>query len=84
VGGEVRYTGNQFCIDPATGNDAELASGAILNADVSKDFRIRSSGGLFSRLEGTIGFDNIGNKAMYDQCRLPEAGRLVRFQVRIY
>ena len=84
LGGEVRYTGNQFCIDPATGDDAELASGAVLHADVSREFRIRSAGGLFSRLEGTIAMDNLGDKAMYDQCRLPEAGRLLRFQVRIF
>ena len=84
LGGEVRYTGNQFCIDPATGDDAELASGAVVHADLSREFRIRSAGGLFSRLEGTIAVDNLGNKAMYDQCRLPEPGRLLRVQVRLF
>ena len=84
LGGEVRYTGTQFCIDPATGDDAELASGAVVNADLSREFSIGSAGGLFSRLEGTIAVDNLGDKAMYDQCRLPEPGRLLRFQVRIF
>jgi hypothetical protein len=28
--------------------------------------------------------ENLGNKAMYDQCRLPEPGRLVRLQVRLF
>jgi len=84
VGAEARYTGNQFCIDPATGNDAELASGAVFNGDVSREFRLRASGGWFSRIEARVAVDNLGNKAIYDQCRLPEPGRLVRLQVRLF
>jgi iron complex outermembrane receptor protein len=84
VGGEARYTGSQFCIDPATGADAELAAGTVFSGDLSRQFRIGSSGGMLSRLEARIGVDNLGNKAMYDQCRLPEPGRLVRVQVRLY
>jgi iron complex outermembrane receptor protein len=83
-GAEARYTGSQFCIDPATGNDAELASGMVLNADLSREFSIRSSGGLLSRLQATVAVDNLGNKLMYDQCRLPEPGRLLRLQVRLF
>ena len=84
VGGEARYTGSQFCIDPASGADAELAAGTVFSGDLSRQFRIGSSGGLLSRLEARIGVDNLGNKTMYGQCRLPEPGRLVRFQVRLY
>ncbi|NOT08177.1 MAG: TonB-dependent receptor, partial [Gemmatimonadales bacterium] len=85
AGAEVRYTGKQFCIDPASGDDAELASGAVVSADLSKQWRIRSSGnGWLSRLEARITVDNVGNKAMYDQCRLPEAGRLARVQIRLF
>lgn len=84
AGAEARYTGNQFCIDPATGNDAELASGAVFNSDVSREFRLRTAGGWFSRIEARVAVDNLGNKAMYDQCRLPEPGRLLRVQVRLF
>jgi len=31
-----------------------------------------------------IGVDNLGDKAMYGQCRLPEPGRLLRMQVRLF
>ena len=84
AGGEARYTGSQFCIDPATGNDAELAAGTLLSGDLSRQFQIGSSGGLLSRLEARIGVDNLGNKAIYGQCRLPEPGRLLRVQVRLF
>lgn len=84
VGAEARYTGNQFCIDPATGDDAELASGAVFNSDVSREFRVRSAGGWLSRIQATVAIDNLGNKAMFDQCRLPEPGRLLRVQLRLF
>jgi iron complex outermembrane receptor protein len=84
VGGEARYTGSQFCIDPATGADAELAAGTVFSGDLSRQFRLGASGGMLSRLEARIGVDNLGNKARYDQCRLPEPGRLVRVQVRLF
>ncbi len=85
AGAEARYTGSQFCIDPATGSDAELQSGLVIAGDLSREWRLRSSGSsLFSRLEATIAVDNLGNTALYDQCRLPEPGRLVRVQFRVF
>lgn len=84
VGAEARYTGSQFCIDPATGDDAELASGAVFNGDLSREFRLRAAGGWFSRIEARVAVDNLGDKAMYDQCRLPEPGRLLRIQLRLF
>lgn len=85
AGTEVRYTGGQFCIDPATGNDAELAASTILSGDVSREWALRrSGGGWLSRLEASLGVENIGNAAAYGQCRLPEPGRLARIQVRLF
>jgi len=84
-GAQARYTGSQFCIDPATGNDARLASGAIVGADLSREWLIRPAGrDWLSRLEAQIAVDNAGNTTLYDQCRLPEPGRLLRFQVRLF
>ncbi|MGQ0703295.1 MAG: TonB-dependent receptor plug domain-containing protein [Gemmatimonadales bacterium] len=85
IGAELRYTGTQFCLDPATGDEAGLPAGAVLNSDVARQFRIRGDGtGFFSQLEARVAVDNIGNKALYDQCRLPEPGRLARVQIRLF
>ena len=85
VGTGARYTGSQFCIDPATGEDAELDAGTILNGDVAKQFQFGRAGqSWFSRFEVRLGVDNLGNTALYDQCRLPEPGRLLRLQVRVF
>jgi iron complex outermembrane receptor protein len=85
AGTEARYTGSQFCIDPATGEDAELDAGTIVNGDVAKQFQFGRAGqSWFSRFEVRLGVDNIGDTALYDQCRLPEPGRLLRLQVRVF
>ena len=82
---DLRFTGNQFCLDPATGNETELPAGAVVSAGVSREWRIRASGsGLLSRIETRVAVDNVGDKALYGQCRLPEPGRLGRFQIRIF
>ena len=82
---EGRYTGNQFCIDPGTGLDAELGAGATFNAELARIWHLRpGGGGWFGRLETRAAVDNLGDVALYDQCGLPQAGRLLRFQVRVF
>ncbi|MDP2955197.1 MAG: TonB-dependent receptor [Longimicrobiales bacterium] len=82
---DVRYTGSQFCQHPDTGADVELDGGAVLNANLARTWSLSATrGGPFSRLETRVSADNLGNKALYDQCGLPRPGRLLRFQVRIF
>ncbi|HET9984845.1 MAG TPA: TonB-dependent receptor [Longimicrobiales bacterium] len=79
------YVGDQFCIDPGTGEDAELKAGTHVNLELSRawSFRPRSAS-WFNRLEGRISVDNVGDVARYDQCGLPQPGRLLRFQIRLF
>jgi iron complex outermembrane recepter protein len=82
---EVRYTGSQFCLDLDTGDDRHLDGGSFINADVSRTWSIgASNGGWLSRLEARAGVDNIADTAIYDQCGLPQPGRLLRFEVRFF
>jgi iron complex outermembrane receptor protein len=82
---EARYTGSQFCIDPGTGQDAELSAGAALGAEVARIWRLPAEGGgWFGRVETRVAVDNLGDVALYDQCGLPQAGRLLRVQFRVF
>ena len=82
---EVDYIGDQFCIDLATGGDTKLEAGTHLNAQLSREWSIRPrSAGWLSRMEARIAADNIGDVARYDQCGLPQPGRLLRFQLRLF
>jgi iron complex outermembrane receptor protein len=85
AGTELRLTGGQFCIDPVTGQDAELSASTILGGDLSREWSLsRSRGGWLSRLEASVMVENVGNTAAYDQCRLPGPGRLARIQLRLF
>jgi iron complex outermembrane receptor protein len=80
---EARYTGSQFCIDPGTGEDAELDAGTRLSGGLSRVWRVGGTG-MLSRLETRVSVDNLADTAIYDQCGLPQAGRLFRFQLRLF
>ena len=82
-GGDLVVTGNQYCIDPGTGSDRRLDGGALVNAELSRTFAVRS-GGLLSNLEARVAVDNVGDAARFDQCGLPRPGRLLRFQLRLF
>lgn len=82
---EARYTGEQFCLDFNTGEDVELRDGARLNLDLSRQFQVRQAGSSWlSRIEARVGVDNLTDIAIYDQCGLPQPGRLVSVQVRLF
>jgi hypothetical protein len=80
---EAAYTGRQYCIDPGTGLDTRLDAGAIFNGEISRTWRMNQRG-LLSRLETRVAVGNLGNEALYDQCGLPRAGRLLRLQLRLF
>lgn len=82
---EARYTGRQFCVDLDSGGDRRLDAGTHLNAELAREWRLRPTGAPWlSRLETRASVDNIRDTAIYDQCGLPQAGRLLRFQLRLF
>lgn len=82
---EARYTGSQFCIDPGTGVDTQLDAGTVINGELSRIWSLRSGGpGWLGRLETRLSVENAADSALYDQCGLPQPGRLLRFQVRVF
>lgn len=78
---EVEYTGAQFCQNPDTGADVELDGGTWYNAVLSKVWPAGRGG---RRVETSVSGVNLSDTALYDQCGLPRAGRLLRFQVRVF
>lgn len=81
---DARYTGSQFCLDPDSGEDRELEAGTVLGAGISRVFGLSAQRGVFNRLEARVGVDNLTDNALYDQCGLPEPGRVWRFQLRVF
>jgi iron complex outermembrane receptor protein len=77
--GEAEYTGSQFCQDPDSGADVELAGGTWLNATLSRIWSLGSR-----RLETSASGDNLSDAALYDQCGLPRPGRMLSVSVRVF
>lgn len=82
-GARVEFTGSQFAIDPATGEDAELDAVAIAGGYLTRFWRVRGDGGAFSMLETRLSVDNLTDEARYDAVCLPEPGRRFRFELRL-
>jgi iron complex outermembrane receptor protein len=85
AGAGVEYTGRQFAIDLATGDDAELDGAAVVGGYVSRTWPLPISfgGGTFTSAETRVAVDNVGDEAHYDQFGLPEPGRRIRFELRL-
>jgi iron complex outermembrane receptor protein len=85
AGAEARFTGEQFCVDPDTGGDRTLDAGTRFDARLSRVWSFSGSrSSWLSRFETSVAVDNIGEETIYDSCGLPQAGRLLRFQVRVF
>ncbi len=71
------YKGAQYCLNPDLGENQKLAGRTRTNASVSREFTVRRTG-LLSRLRAMLAVDNAFDTAVYDQCGLPEPGRILR------
>lgn len=79
-----RYVGAQYCVHPDLSRDVRL--GAELSGDlgVERSWSLgRAAGLLFQMLRTTLTMDNVTDAAVYDQCGLPQAGRMVRLRVEV-
>jgi iron complex outermembrane recepter protein len=84
AGLHAHYTSRQFC-RASSGDDVALAAGIRFSGDVSRQWRVRgTTSALFSRAEVGIRVDNLTDAAIYDQCGLPQPGRLASLLVRIF
>lgn len=80
---QLRHTGTQYCVNPDVGGNEELDPWTRLDASLSRGFSW-GSGGLLSRGEVTLALDNATDAALYDQCGLPQPGRMLRLQIRLF
>lgn len=79
---EAEYTGPQYCQHPDSGADVRLDGGTWLNAVFSKVFSV-SGLRIGRQIEARVSASNLADVALYDQCGLPRAGRLLRFEIQV-
>ena len=72
--------GRQYCVDPDFG-DLALDPTTRVDLVVSREFTL---GGAFRTLQTSLALDNVADAAVFDQCGLPQPGRLLRLQFRLF
>jgi iron complex outermembrane recepter protein len=77
AGLHANYIGRQYCLS-STGADVRLDAGT------RRQWRVRRSGGVLARIEARLSVDNALDTATWDQCGLPQPGRLGSVQLRIF
>ena len=81
---EAEYAGSQFAQHPDTGADVELDGGMWWNGSISRTWDVPTSSPWATRLRTSVSVQNLADTTLYDQFGLPRAGRLFRFQLRVY
>ncbi|WP_420447636.1 TonB-dependent receptor plug domain-containing protein [Candidatus Palauibacter sp.] len=77
----VDAVGRQYCVDPDLGADVALDPTARVDLVVSREFTL---GGPFRTLQTSLSLDNLADATVFDQCGLPQPGRLLRLQFRLF
>jgi iron complex outermembrane receptor protein len=83
VGGEVRRVGAQLCENPEIGALQSLEASTSTDVSIRKLFRL-GRGGVLRRVDATASVRNVTDAPVFDQCGLPQPGRLLGIQFRIW
>jgi iron complex outermembrane receptor protein len=80
--GRVRHVGPRYCVKPDSDQEDRLDSDTWLDLEFGRGFDVSGAAG--RRMELLVALDNATDAAAYDQCGLPQPGRLLRFQVSFF
>jgi iron complex outermembrane receptor protein len=76
-----RTAGAQYCLN-TSGSYTRLESTTRADAELSRRWHVRAAGSRwFSSIETSVAGDNLGDAAIYDQCGLPQPGRVLRIRI---
>jgi iron complex outermembrane receptor protein len=80
----VQLVGAQYCLNPGSGNYDRLATTGRGDVMVDRSFAVRAGRGVLRSLRLLFAVDNVFDTLTWDQCGLPQPGRLVRlgFELR--
>jgi iron complex outermembrane receptor protein len=79
---EVRFMGKQYCENPEVGGLQPFDDSRNLDLGLRRGFSLGE--GPFSRAEAVLALDNATDGVVLDQCGLPQPGRTLRLQLRIW
>lgn len=81
--GNFRFVGGQSCENPEVGGLQPLGASGSADFSLRKIFQLRGTGRL-SRVDASASLRNATDATVYDQCGLPQPGRTLQFQFRLW
>ena len=82
LAGEVRFVGDQFCLNNDIGDLQPLADSHVFDLELRRLFQ--RSGRVFGNVDALVALSNVTDGVAFDQCGLPQPGRTLRFQLRFF
>jgi iron complex outermembrane receptor protein len=76
-----RHVAKRYCINPDLEAEVALDPDSWLDLELERGFRLGPGG---RPMRALLAIDNLTDSAVYDQCGLPQPGRLVRIQIQVY
>jgi iron complex outermembrane receptor protein len=77
-----RLMGRQYCENPEAGGLVPFESSRHLDLRLGRVFGFQK--GALTTAQATVHIDNATDALVLDQCGLPQPGRTLRFQIRIW
>ncbi|MFQ5536889.1 MAG: TonB-dependent receptor plug domain-containing protein [Gemmatimonadota bacterium] len=81
---QVRFTGAQMCEDPERGGMVQLEGSRTVDVALRRTFSFPLAVGGRGRSEATLSVRNLTDALAFDQCGLPQPGRTVSLQIRLW
>lgn len=81
--GRVRHLGRRYCVNPDLDAEQVLPADTWFDLELGRSFPLGSGTGP-RRIEALLALTNSGDEAAFDQCGLPQPGRLLRLQVNVF
>ena len=83
LGAGTHYIGDQFAINPDSGGLTTLPARARVDVDLGHTWCFGSGSDRISTLHTRLAAENLTDEAIYDAIGLSEAGRTIRFELRL-
>jgi iron complex outermembrane receptor protein len=80
---DLRFRGQQSCQNPELERLEEISASTSLDLSLRRLLTL-GSGRLLSRVEAVALVENLGDSWVFDQCGLPQPGRTLRIQLRLF
>ena len=82
AGATARFMGEQYCENPEMGGLQPFDGSRHLDLSLGRVFQLRP--GALGRVEAAVNLDNVTDAVVWDQCGLPQPGRTLRLQLRLW